>query len=107
MVLLLRELVHQIQHQFFEDDTQTARADIAFDGIQRDGFQGVIRKFQLHIFVLEQPLVLFDKRVLRPRENLDQRLLIQVVQSCDDRDAADKLRYHSELDQVFRFQQFK
>src|SRR5206468_8442684 len=98
------ELIHQIEHELFKNDAKSAGADVAFDGIQGDPFERVIRKLQLHILVFEQALVLLDERVLRTSENVDQRFLVQVVQSGHNRNAADELRNHAELDQVFGFE---
>src|SRR5690242_14636201 len=103
MIFLLRELVHQIQHELFENDPKATSADISLYGIESYSLERVICKFQLHILVLEQALVLLDERVLGSRENFDERLLIQVVQRRNYGNTANELRDHAELDQVFRF----
>ena len=54
MFFLLRQLVHQVQHQLFKDDAQAARADVAFDGFEGDRFESVIGKLEFDILVLEQ-----------------------------------------------------
>src|SRR5439155_3690704 len=59
----LRELIHQVQHQFLKYDAQAARSDIAADGSVRDGFESVIIKPQLDVLVLEEFLVLLDQRI--------------------------------------------
>ena len=67
-----------------------------------DGFQRVVAKLQSNIFELEQLLVLPDDRVLRLGQNLHQRVLVQILQHGDHRQAADELGNEAELDQVHR-----
>src|SRR5579864_3251645 len=54
--LLHRQVVHQLQHEVFEDHTQAARADFALKSQLRDGLEGVVGEPEAHIFELEQAL---------------------------------------------------
>ena len=39
---------------------------------------------------LEHALILLRQRVLRPRQDFDKRTLIQILERCQDRQAADE-----------------
>ena len=51
---------------------------------------------------LEQALVLLDQRVLRLGQDLDQRVLVEVLERRDHRQAADEFRDQAELQQILR-----
>src|SRR5206468_10994917 len=87
----------------FKNDTKATSTDVPFDGIEGDGFQGIIGKLELDILILEQALVLLDERILGASQNVDQGLLIQIVQGRHYGNTAYKFRNHAEFDQVFRF----
>ena len=59
-------------------------------------------EFELDPVVLEEFLELLHERVLRLRQDLDQRSFIELVESRDDREASDELRNQSELHEIFR-----
>ena len=59
---------------------------------------------QSHVFQLEQPLILFDQRILRLCQNDHQRVLIQIRQGRDNWQTAHKFRDQSEFQQIFRLQ---
>jgi len=58
-------------------------------------------KSRLHVFELEHLAILLDQRVLGLDEDLDERLVIEAADRADHRQAADELRDHAELEQVF------
>ena len=76
-LLVGRQVVHQIQHQVFEDHAQSARAHLALQRQAAIASRASSREPQSHIFVFEQPLVLLDDRVLRLCQDLDQRGLVR------------------------------
>src|SRR5579864_3593577 len=52
-LLVRRQIVHQIQHQVFENHTQAPGAYFALHGERRNCFQGIVAKFQSNIFKFE------------------------------------------------------
>ena len=101
------QVVHQFQHEVFEDHSQAARADLALKCQLRHSLQRVVRKSQPHVFEFEQPLVLFQQRVLRFRQYLDERAFVQIVHDPRDRQAADKFRDQAVADQIARLDLFE
>ena len=95
-------MVHQIQHQLFENHAQAARADLASQRLASDGAGRFVREVQAHIFKLEQALILLHDRVFRLGKNLDQRRFIQLVENTHHRQAADKFWNQSVLDKILR-----
>ena len=86
-------MIHQIQHQLFQDHPQSARPYLPSHGLSGNGFQSFFTKLQPHILELEQALVLLDNSVFRARQDLDQRKFIQVLQHAYHGQAAHKLGY--------------
>ena len=64
------------------------------------GLERVVGELQLDAVELEEPLVLLDQRVARLGEDADQRLAVEVAHGGDDRQPADELGDHAELQQV-------
>ncbi len=61
LLFFLRQLVHQIQHQFFKDDAEAAGAHIALDRVLAAmASRASSVELQFDVLILEQPLVLFD-----------------------------------------------
>ena len=100
--LLAGQVVHQVEHQLFQNHAQAARAHLAVHRFARDAAQRVIGEAQLHVLKLEQPLILLDDRILRLGQDLDQRVFVQIVQHANHGQAADELGNQAELDQVLR-----
>ena len=72
---LRRQVVHQFEHQIFEDHAQAARAHFALQGQFGDRFERVVGEAQAHIFEFEEALILLDQRVLRLGQNRTSALL--------------------------------
>src|SRR4051812_40254298 len=106
-LLLIRHLIHQVEHQLFDDHTEAARADLAFERRFRNRFERVVGEAELHVLVLEEFHVLTRDRVARLREDLDERGAIELVQRADDRQAADELGNQAVLDQILRLELFE
>ena len=100
--LLLGQVVHQVEHQLFENHAQSAGAYLAGRASRATAPIASLREVQVNILVLEQPLVLLDDGVARLGQNFDQRGFIQLVEDAHDGQAADELRNQSVLDQVLR-----
>src|SRR5215469_7802555 len=108
--LLHRQVVHQFQHEVFEDHTQAARADLALKSQLRDCFQSVIGETEADVFEFEQALVLLEERVFRLGQNLYQGALVEVAHDAGDGKAADKLGNQAVTDQIaglHLFEQFR
>src|SRR3954470_21765685 len=103
-LLLIRHLIHQVEHQVLDDHAQAAGADLALERGFGNRFERVVGEAQLHVLVLEQLHVLARDRIARLRQDLDQRRLVELVQRADDRQAADELRNQAVLDQVLRLE---
>src|SRR5512143_1760543 len=101
-VALGRDLVHDVEHDVLEDGPEAARARLPLDRLPRDGAQRLLRELQLDVLEVEEPLVLADQGVLRPREDLDQRVLVELVQGRRHGKAPDELGDEAELDEVLR-----
>src|SRR6478672_955632 len=99
-LLLIRYLIHEIEHQVFDDHAETAGADLALERRLGDRFERVVGEAQLHVLVLEELHVLPRDGVARLREDLDERRLVELVQRADDRQASDELGDEPVLDQV-------
>src|SRR6185312_2883002 len=106
-LLLVRHLIHQVEHQVLDDHAQAARADFALERRLRNRLERVVGEAELHVLVLEELHVLARDRVARLREDLDQRRLVELVQRPDDREAADELGNQAVLDQVLRLELFE
>ena len=72
------------------------------DRLARDGVQRLFLEAQLDAFHLEHALILLGQRVLRPRQNFDQRRFRQIAQRREDRQTADEFRDQAEFQQIFR-----
>ena len=75
--------------------------DLCFERLaRRPPCSAPLVNLQLHAVHLEQLLVLLHQRVLRLGQDVDQRVLVELVQRRDHRQAADELGDHAELEQV-------
>src|SRR5919109_270365 len=95
-------MVHQIEHELFQDHAQSAGTDFAGHGLARYCAQSIFAEFQADVLELEQPLILLDDGVLGTSQDVNQRRLIQLFEHPDHRHAADELRDQAKLDQVLR-----
>ena len=75
---------------------------VAAERLARDRRERALGELELHAVHLEELLVLLDQAVLRLGEDVDQRVLVELVQRGDDRQAADELGDQAELEQVLR-----
>src|SRR5258708_7134779 len=73
-----RQVEHRVEEDALHDRAQAAGARLARDRTPGHGAEGVIREAEPQALHLEQPLVLFDQRILRFHQDLDQRGLAQV-----------------------------
>ena len=67
------------------------RAGLAVDRLLGDRAQRLVGKGQPDVLHLEQPLILLHQRVLRLGQDLDQRLLVEILERRNDRQPADEL----------------
>ena len=75
---------------------------LRIERLARHRLQRALGELELHAVHLEELLVLLHERVLRLREDVDQRVFVQLVQRRQHRQAADELRDQAELEQVLR-----
>ena len=99
-----RQLEHRIEEDTLHDRTQAAGPRLAGDRLLGDAAHRLFGQFEADILHLEEPLVLFDERVLRLHQDVDESILVEVVERCDDRQPADEFRDQSEFEQVFRLE---
>src|SRR5690606_23322221 len=97
-----RQVVHRVEQHVLEDRAQPARAGLALHRLLRDRAQRVLAELELDALHLEELLILLRQRVLRLGENLDERILVELLERRDDGQPADELRNQAVLDQVFR-----
>src|SRR5262249_34113176 len=84
------------------DRAQTTRARLADDRTLGNRLQRVIVERQLHIFHLEEALILPHERVLRLGQDVHEGLLVEVLKRRDNWQAADELRDQAKLEEVLR-----
>src|SRR3954465_6002969 len=77
-----------------------ARARCALERLLRHRDQRAARELELHAVHLEELLVLLHQAVLRLRQDVDERVLVELVERRDDRQAADELRDQPEFEQI-------
>src|SRR5450755_755378 len=70
--ILRRDRVHDVEHQLFDDDLQSASADVALECGIGDRLERVVGELQRNVLEAHDRLVLTDERVLRLAENLDE-----------------------------------
>src|SRR5208337_2745062 len=97
---LHREVVHQLQHEVFEDHTQAARADFALKRQLRDSVERVLGEAKTDILKLEKALVLLQERVLGFRENFHERALVQIAHDAGNGQAPHKFGDQAVADEV-------
>ena len=95
-------VVHDVEHGVLEDGAQAAGAGVAAERLLRDAGERALRELELDAVHLEELLELLHEAVLRLGEDVDQRLLVELVQRREHRQAADELGDEAELEQVFR-----
>src|SRR4051795_3774100 len=96
------ELVHGVEEHLFEDGAQTACPGATQQRLVGDALQCLPSEVELDVFEIEHLAVLLDERVLRLREDLDQRVAVEAAHRADHRQTADELGDETELQQVFR-----
>src|SRR4051794_10767065 len=100
--LLAGQVVHKVEHEFFEDHAQAASANLAVEGFASDSSQGIFVEVEFHVLELKHALVLLGDSVARAREDLDECVLIEFVEHAHHGQAADEFGDEPELDQVLR-----
>src|SRR5580692_6570675 len=95
-------MVHQVEHQLFQDHAQTARSHFARHGFASNGACRLGRKVQANVFVFKEPLILFEDSVARLGENLDERSFVKLVEDAHNGQAAYKLGNEAVLDEILR-----
>src|SRR6478609_3242094 len=97
-----RKVEHGLEQDALEDRTQAPRAGLALDRPAGDRAERLVGEGELDVLHLEQALILLDQRVLRIREDLLQRGLVEIFQRRNDGQTADELRDQTILQQILR-----
>ena len=84
------QVVHQLQHEVFENHAQAARADFSLKSQLGDGFESFVGKAQADIFKFKEALVLLEKSVFGLGQNLHERGFVEIIHDASDRQAAHK-----------------
>src|SRR6201996_1490178 len=101
-LLVTRHVVHQVQHQLFEDHAQAAGAHLALQRVTSNCPGSLVGPRNLHALILEQLGVLLQNRIPRTGKDVDQGSLVQLVQDAKHRQPADELRNEPVLQQILR-----
>ena len=89
-------------HDFLDDGAKSSGSCISLDGLAGNGVDGAIVEFQFDMIHGKELLVLLDECVLWFREDPDERIFIQRMQSHDDRQTTDEFRDEAEFQKIFR-----
>src|SRR5688572_28984875 len=95
-------LVHEIQHQPFENATKRASACPLFDRLRSQFGKRIFREFEFHPIEREQFGILLRQRAARLRQNLAKLVFRQFFKNRHHRQAADELRNETISEQIFR-----
>ena len=101
-VLHPRDFIHDMLHDFLDDGAKSSGSCISLDGLAGNGVDGAIVEFQFDMIHGKELLVLLDECVLWFREDPDERIFIQRMQSHDDRQTTDEFRDEAEFQKIFR-----
>src|SRR4051812_21313905 len=95
-------VIHQIEHQIFKYHPQPASSQLTLERLMRDRNQSAVTEPKLHVFKLNQSLILPYQGILRLGQDLDESCCIKVIENTDHRQAADEFRDQPILDQIHR-----
>src|SRR4030042_3200821 len=87
-----RNLEHQVQHELFENRSESPSAGFALHRSNGYLVNGAFGEFKLNVFEGEYLLVLLREGVHRLGANSDEGFLAQFVKHGDDRQTAPKFR---------------
>src|SRR5713226_5945107 len=96
------QVVHEFQHEVFENHAQAARANLALKSQLRDGLESVVGEAQADVFEFEEALILLEERVFRFGEDAHERALVEIVHDAGEGQAADKFGNQAVADQITR-----
>src|SRR5688572_18317227 len=101
-ILQRRQLVHRVEQDLLEDGAQAPGAGLARQRALGHRAERRDAHLELDPLHMEQALVLLDEGVLGLGEDLDERVLVELLEGRQHRQAADELRDKPVLDKVFR-----
>jgi hypothetical protein len=102
-LLVAGHVVHNVEHQFFEDHTQATRANFALQRLARNLAGRLIGPGDFYAFEIEQARILLQDRVTRASKNIDQRSFVQFVENAEYGQASNKLGDQTVLEKILRF----
>src|SRR3989440_254659 len=94
------ELVHDLEHDLFQDRAKASRTRAALERLLGDAGHGIVGELEPNLLEVEVLLVLLDDRVLGLLEDPHQRRIVEVVQRGDHGQAADELGDEAVAQQV-------
>ncbi len=100
-VFLFGQVVHDVQHHFFENSAKSTCADTLGECLVGDEVQRFVGELQVAVLHLEQSLVLLDQSILRLGHHAYQTVFLQWLKVADHRQTSDQLGDQPELQDVF------
>src|SRR6201999_3997273 len=97
---LHRQVIHDFEHEVFQDHAQASRADFALKRQLGNGGDGIIREAKADVFEFEEALVLLEQGILGFSENANQCWVVEIVHDARDRKAADKFGNEAVADEI-------
>src|SRR6266853_668993 len=94
------QVVHQFQHEVFENHAQAARANLALKSQLGNGLESIVSEAEADIFEFEEALVLLQESVLGLGENTYESILVEIVHYAGHRQAADKFGNQAIADEI-------
>ena len=95
-----RDFVHDIEHDFFEDGAESARAAFSADGFADDGELAVVSDVELDVFELEESDVLFEDAIFGFIDDVQEHVFGEVIEGDDDGDSTHEFGDETELNDI-------
>jgi len=98
-----RQIEHGVEQHALHDRAQAAGPGLPLDRLAGDGAQRLLGKAEFDALHLEQPMVLFNQRVLRLDQDALERRFVEVFEGGEHRQTPNELRDQAILQKVLRF----
>ena len=101
-LLVAGQVIHQIEHEFFEDHAQAARSNLTSQGFTGNRSDGVRRKVQANVLEFKQALILLYDCVARLGQDFNESSFVELIENAHNRQTADKLGNQAILNEILR-----
>ena len=101
------QVIHQVEHEFFEDHSEAAGAEFAIESLNGDGVGSLVGEDKVDALEFEEFLILLEDGVARLGEDFDEGGLVQLVEDADDGQATDEFGNEAVADEILRFGEAK